>query len=196
MTKRVFDVVVAGVLLAVCSPVLLLIALAVRLDSPGEVFFRQERVGRGGSRFRIHKFRTMVVDGAGSPVTAAGDPRVTRVGHTLRSSKLDELPQLIDVLAGDMSLVGPRPEVPHYVALWSSREQEVVLSVRPGMTDPASLEFRRESEQLGTTDDPGRHYVDVILPRKVQMYVEYVETRTLLGDARILVRTVATVIAH
>jgi lipopolysaccharide/colanic/teichoic acid biosynthesis glycosyltransferase len=196
MTKRAFDLVVAGVLLVVCSPVLLLIALVVRLDSPGQVLFRQERVGRGGSQFRIHKFRTMVVGGPGLPVTAVGDPRVTRIGHTLRSTKLDELPQLIDVLAGDMSLVGPRPEVPHYVALWSPQEQDVVLSVRPGITDPASLAFRRESEELGATDSPGDHYVDVILPRKLQMYIEYVETRTLLGDARILVRTVAAVIGR
>ncbi len=196
MTKRVFDVVVAGALLIVCCPILLLIAVAVRLDSRGPVLFRQERVGRGGSRFQIHKFRTMVVANSGLAVTATGDPRVTRLGHTLRSTKLDELPQLIDVLVGDMSLVGPRPEVPRYVALWSPRERAVVLSVRPGITDPASVAFRREAEELGAAESPGDHYVGVILPRKLQMYVEYVETRTLLGDARILARTVAAVVGR
>ncbi len=138
-----------------------------------------------------------MADGSPGPaVTAAGDPRVTRLGHKLRSTKLDELPQLIDVLTGDMSLVGPRPEVPQYVALWSPQERAVVLSVRPGITDPASLAFRREAEQLSAVENPGDHYVEVILPQKVRMYISYVETRTLLGDARILVRTVGAVIGR
>lgn len=196
MTKRAVDVVLAGILLAVCWPVLLLVALAVRLSSPGTVFFRQERVGRGGTRFRIHKFRTMRIDLPGPDITAASDARVTRVGRMLRSTKLDEVPQLLDVLAGDMSLVGPRPELPRYVALWPAPARDVVLSVRPGITDPAAVAFRREAEELARVPDSEQYYVSVVTPRKLEMYVDYVRNRSLAGDLRVMARTITAIVAH
>jgi lipopolysaccharide/colanic/teichoic acid biosynthesis glycosyltransferase len=192
--KRIFDVAASVVALAVLLPVLFVLAVAVRLDSRGPVLFRQERVGLRGRRFRIHKFRSMRVDQGGPLVSRAGDPRVTRVGAVLRRTKLDELPQLVDVLVGRMSIVGPRPELPQYVALWTSAQREVILSVRPGITDPASIMLRDEGDQLARVDDPERHYVDVLLPAKAAMYVDYVAARTLLGDLRIILRTVRAVI--
>lgn len=192
--KRLFDVVVAALVLVVTSPLLLLIAAAVRLSGRGPVVFRQDRVGLGGGVFRMHKFRSMRVGQEGPLVSAAGDARVTRVGRVLRKSKFDELPQLLDVLAGHMSVVGPRPEVPRYVEQWSAAARDVILSVRPGITDPASVELRDEDVLLATADDPERYYVDVLLPRKTALYVRYVESQSLGGDLRILVRTVRAVL--
>ena len=156
MAKRLFDVLAAGVGLLLLAPLLAAIALWVRVDSPGPVFFRQQRVGRHGVPFRIHKFRTMAHApvAAGPLLTVGADARVTRAGRFLRRTKLDELPQLVDVLQGTMSLVGPRPEVPRYVALYPPELRAVVLSVRPGITDPASLLFRDEGEVLGRAADP------------------------------------------
>ena len=191
--KRVFDVVVAGVALVVTSPLLVVIGLAVRLTSRGPALFRQERVGRGGVPFTIHKFRTMRVDHDGALVSATGDRRVTSVGALLRRSKLDELPQLFDVLAGAMSLVGPRPEVPRYAALWPSERRDVILSVRPGITDPVSVAFRHEADLLADADDADTYYREVLLPEKSRLYVEYVESRTFWGDLRILGATLAAV---
>lgn len=192
MAKRLFDLVVALGALLVLAPLLLLVALVVKLDSPGPVFFRQERVGRHGRAFRIHKFRTMhhrPPAAAGLPLTVGADPRITRSGAWLRRTRIDELPQFIDVLVGDMSVVGPRPEVPRYVALYPPALRERALAVRPGITDPASLEFIDESERLAGAADPEREYVDVILPRKVRRAAEYAERATLASDLAVLWRT-------
>ncbi|MEW6098396.1 MAG: sugar transferase [Pseudomonadota bacterium] len=191
MAKRAFDLVVASLALMLLAPLFALIALAIKLDSPGPVFFRQERVGRHGVPFRIHKFRTMVADAParGPQITVGRDPRVTRVGAFLRDTKLDELAQLIDVLQGTMSLVGPRPEVPQYVARYTPEQRAKILSVRPGITDPASLEYRRESELLARAADPERAYVEQIMPAKLRQAERYVDEATLWTDLRVLART-------
>lgn len=192
MAKRAFDLLLAGFGLLLLSPLMLLIAVGVRLDSPGPVFFRQERVGRAGRLFRIHKFRTMRADAAGPQITVGDDLRITRVGRLLRRTKLDELPQLIDVLAGTMSLVGPRPEVPRYVALYPPATREKVLSVQPGITDIASIEFRSEAELLARAEDPERAYVEVVMPRKLALAEAYVEQASLATDLRLIARTLYT----
>jgi lipopolysaccharide/colanic/teichoic acid biosynthesis glycosyltransferase len=196
VTKRFFDVFASGAGLLVLSPVLLLIAIVIRLDSRGPVFFRQERVGQFGRVFRIHKFRTMVVDAEarGIQITVGADSRVTRVGAVLRRYKLDELPQLIDVLFGQMSLVGPRPEVPRYVACYPQDVKELVLSVRPGITDRASIEFKDENDILGRAGDPHRAYVEEVLPIKLNYYIDYVKNRSLLGDIVIIFSTLWAIV--
>jgi lipopolysaccharide/colanic/teichoic acid biosynthesis glycosyltransferase len=175
---------------------LLAAALWIKLDSAGPVFFRQERVGRGGGLFRIHKLRTMRADAAGSAITTYRDSRITRAGRLLRHYRVDELPQLIDVLTGAMSLVGPRPELPRYVALYAPPLRELVLSVRPGITDPASLEFVDEARLLAQSNDPERTYIEDILPRKVQHQAEYVLRATLATDVAILGRTLRVLLAR
>lgn len=192
--KRLFDLFVSALGLAVSSPMLALAAIAVKRDSPGPAIFRQQRVGLGGRNFDIWKFRTMRQDVAGAQVTVGDDPRITRSGHFLRSTKLDELPQLGNVLRGEMSLVGPRPEVPRYVQMWPAEAREKILSVRPGITDPASIAFRRESEELALAADPEAHYVDVVLPRKLEMYCHYVDNQSFVGDLVILARTATSVL--
>lgn len=194
-TKRAVDAAVAGVGLVVAAPVMAVIAAAVAAESPGGVLFRQERVGLEGRLFRIHKFRTMRAVHDGSLVSASGDARVTRVGRVLRASKLDELPQLVDVLVGNMSLVGPRPEVPVYVAQWPADLRPVILSVRPGITDPGSIAFRHEADELALAADPEKHYVESILPRKAALYAAYVRDRSFVGDLRILWQTVRAVLS-
>jgi len=192
VTKRLFDLVLAGLGLVLLSPVFLLVAVWIKLDSPGPVFFRQERVGRGGAPFRIHKFRTMrqgLAASGGRLITIGDDPRITRAGTWLRHSKLDELPQLIDVLAGHMSLVGPRPEVPRYVALYPEALRAKVLSVRPGITDLASIEYRDESRRLARASDPEREYVEVVMPTKLRAAARYVDQMSLGTDLRVLVAT-------
>lgn len=193
--KRVLDVLLAIGGLVVLLPLFIVLAILVRLDSPGPVFFRQERVGQRGRPFRIWKFRTMVdgAEGMGPGVTASDDSRVTRVGRWLRRAKLDELPQLINVVAGSMSLVGPRPELPRYVALYSP-EERAVLSLRPGITDPATLAYRDEEEILSRAPDPQRHYEDVVMRDKIHVNLEYADRATPLTDLVILLRTVRTVI--
>ncbi|HWL78717.1 sugar transferase [Microbacterium sp.] len=191
---RVRDVLVSGAALVVLWPVLATIALAVKCDSPGPALFKQRRVGLRGRTFEIHKFRTMRAGGTGLAITADGDPRVTRVGRFLRASKLDELIQLWDVLRGEMSLVGPRPEVPRYVAEWPSHLREEILSVRPGITDPATVLLRSESELLAMADDPERFYVDVLLPQKAHQYAQYVRSRSLAGDIRIVLETIVAIV--
>jgi lipopolysaccharide/colanic/teichoic acid biosynthesis glycosyltransferase len=190
--KRAFDVLMSAAALLLLSPLLLGIALAVRLDSPGPALFRQQRIGRNERPFEILKFRTMrgaAPGHAGHEITVAGDARITRVGALLRRSKLDELPQLLNVLRGQMSLVGPRPEVPRYVRLYPDDARAEVLSVRPGITDEAAIEFRDEGELLARAADPERAYVEEILPRKIQLYRRYVRGRTFAGDLGILLRT-------
>ncbi|RCX11640.1 lipopolysaccharide/colanic/teichoic acid biosynthesis glycosyltransferase [Extensimonas vulgaris] len=195
IAKRGFDLLLATPALLLALPLLGVIALVIRLDSRGPVFFRQTRVGRGGRLFRIHKFRTMHLhDGAGPQLTAAHDARITRVGRWLRRSKLDELPQLIDVLAGHMSLVGPRPEVPRYMALYAPEVRARILSVRPGITDRAAIAFRDEERLLAAAPDPERVYVEQIMPIKQRYYLDYVAQRSLRGDLRILWDTARAVL--
>lgn len=191
MAKRLFDFLISTMGLLFLSPLFLVLAFLIRLDSPGSVFFRQERVGRYGRIFSIHKFRTMVKDSEsnGLQITVGNDLRVTRIGKFLRRYKLDELPQLLDVWLGNMSLVGPRPEVPSYVAFYPVDVRELVLSVRPGITDLASIEFRSEALILGNTTDPHLAYVTDILPAKLRFCVDYVNTRSFLGDILIIFRT-------
>lgn len=196
MTKRLFDLVGAAVALLLLSPLLLAAALAVKLDSPGPVFFRQQRVGRGGVPFRIHKFRTMREGAPGLQITVGDDPRITRVGRWLRRTRIDELPQFIDVLQGTMSLVGPRPEVPRYVAFYPPELRERVLSVRPGITDPVSLAYAEESERLAQAADPEREYVEVLLPRKLQAAAAYAERATLWTDLGVLLRSVGVLLGR
>ena len=188
MFKRLFDVLCSCVGLLLLSPLLLGIALWIKIDSPGPVFFRQQRVGRGGVLFRIHKFRSMF-EGAplsGPQITIGADPRITRAGRFLRRKKLDELPQLLDVLAGTMSLVGPRPEVPRYVALYPAELRAKVLSVRPGITDPASVEYRDESTLLARAADPERVYIEQIMPAKLRRAAQYVDRMSLMTDVRLI----------
>lgn len=198
MAKRLFDLLGAALALLLLAPLLVLVAVAVRLDSPGPVFFRQERVGRGGKLFRIHKFRTMRVDAQalGPQVTVGRDVRITRVGHWLRNRRIDELPQFIDVLLGRMSLVGPRPEVPRYVAHYPEALKRQLLAVRPGITDPAALAHIDEAALLAGSVDPEREYIDSILPRKLALQAEYAARATLWSDLQVLGRTVRVLLAR
>jgi len=191
LAKRLFDLLGAALALLLLSPLMLLIAIWVKLDSRGPVFFRQERVGRRGVPFRIHKFRTMAVDAParGLPLTVGADPRITRAGVFLRRTRIDELPQFIDVLQGTMSLVGPRPEVPRYVAHYPPALAARALSVRPGITDPASLVYMGEAELLADAKDPEREYIEHILPAKLQHAADYAEQATLATDLMVLWRT-------
>lgn len=192
--KRGFDLLLASVGLVVLSPLFLLAGLAVKRGSAGPVFFRQVRVGRHGRPFRIYKFRTMRQDAEahGGQLTVGEDPRITPEGAFLRKYKLDEFPQLINVVLGEMSLVGPRPEVPKYVALYDER-QRAVLTVRPGITDPASIEFRDENALLAEAEDPERTYVEVIMPRKLEMNLAHIQHQSVLTDLRVILQTLQRV---
>ena len=196
MTKRLFDIVVAAFALVLLSPLLLAIALAVRLDSRGPALYRQTRVGRHGVPFRIHKFRTMRDGAEGLLLTLPGDLRVTRVGAWLRRTRLDELPQLIDVLQGTMSLGGPRPDVPRYVAQYPAALRDRVLAVRPGITDPASLAHLNEAALLARAADPEREYIEHILPLKLQHAADYAEHATLATDLAVLWRTLRALLTR
>lgn len=182
--------------LLLLSPVLLLIAFLIKRDSPGPVFFRQERIGLHGTPFRIHKFRTMTVAQPGNAmqITVGQDARITKIGAFLRHYKIDELPQLIDVLQGSMSLVGPRPEVPKYVALYPEPTKSIVLSVRPGITDLASIEYRSESELLGKSNNPEQTYINEVMPAKLAYCVRYVQQQSLWLDIQIIARTFLAVL--
>ena len=188
--KRIFDIVASGLGLIVLSPLFLILAIWIKLDSMGPVFYRQVRVGRNNKDFRIFKFRSMRVGAdKGSLVTIGGhDPRVTRSGYFIRKFKFDELPQLINVFVGDMSLVGPRPEVRHYVDYWTP-DQMHVLDVRPGITDPASIKFRNENELMEQADDPEKYYIEVIMQEKIKLYLEYVEKHSFLYDIGLIFKT-------
>lgn len=196
MAKRLFDLLLSSLGLLVLAPLLLLIALLIKLDSPGPVMFRQERVGRFGRPFHIHKFRTMRHEpaGQGLQITVGADRRITRVGGFLRASKLDELPQLLDVWLGDMSLVGPRPEVPRYVAHYPAELREKVLSVRPGITDIASIEYRDESAVLARAADPEQAYIHEVLPHKLALAAQYVERSSIWLDAWLIWRTLVAIV--
>ena len=188
--KRLFDIVASGCGLIVLSPVFLVLAIWIKLDSSGPVFYRQVRVGRGNKDFRIFKFRSMRVGSdKGSLVTIGGhDSRITRSGYFIRKFKLDEFPQLINVFIGDMSLVGPRPEVRRYVDYWTP-EQMHVLDVRPGITDPASIKFRNENELMEQAEDPEKYYIEVIMQEKIKLYLEYVQNHSFLGDIGLIFKT-------
>ena len=192
--KRALDVAASAAGLVVLSPLLLAVAAAVLVLDPGPVFFRQTRVGRGFKPFRLLKFRTMRADpaAAGPQVTAGGDARVTGIGRILRKTKLDELPQLLNVLLGDMSLVGPRPEVPKYVELFREDYAEV-LKVRPGITDDAAIEFRDEEEVLRAFPDPERGYVEKVLPAKIALYKRYIARMSPAGDVELVFKTLAKI---
>lgn len=189
VAKRLFDLFGAALALLLLAPLMAATALWIKLDSPGPVFYRQQRVGRHGVPFRIHKFRTMRADAGGLPLTVGDDPRITRAGAFLRRTRLDELPQFIDVLSGRMSLVGPRPEVPRYVALYPADLRERALAVRPGITDPASLAWIDEAAQLAAAADPEREYVERILPAKLRAAADYAERASLATDLLVLWRT-------
>ena len=195
--KRLFDILVSGIGLICLSPLLLIVAIWIKLDSPGPIFYRQVRVGRYNKDFRIFKFRSMRIGSdKGSLVTIGGrDPRITRSGYFIRKFKIDELPQLINVLVGDMSLVGPRPEVRHYVNYWTP-EQMHVLDVRPGITDPASIKYRNENELLAQAEDPEKYYIEVIMQEKIKLYLEYAEKSSFWYDIKLIFQTFWVIITE
>jgi lipopolysaccharide/colanic/teichoic acid biosynthesis glycosyltransferase len=188
--KRAFDIVAASAGLILLSPLFAFAAVLIRCTSAGPVFFRQERMGRGFQPFEILKFRTMVADAPklGGALTAGDDPRITFVGRFLRKTKFDELPQLINVLMGEMSFVGPRPEVRRYVEMFKD-DYEQLLTVRPGITDLASLKYRHESELLGQYADPDAAYIKLILPDKIALGREYLSRSSLLFDLKVILKT-------
>jgi lipopolysaccharide/colanic/teichoic acid biosynthesis glycosyltransferase len=193
--KRLVDIIASSVGLIVLSPFLLIIAVALKIDSAGLVFFRQIRVGQFGKPFRIFKFRTMVsqAEKLGPQVSSGDDPRITRVGRVLRKYKLDELPQLINVLKGEMSFVGPRPEVPRYVEAYKDDYLEI-LTVKPGITDFASLEFKDENELLKNAEDPEKKYLEEILPVKIGFYRKYLKEQSLKTDLTLILKTLLSII--
>ena len=195
--KRAFDIIASGLGLIVLSPLFLVLAIWIKLDSKGPVFYRQVRVGFKNKDFRIFKFRSMRVGAdKGSLVTIGGhDPRVTKSGYFIRKFKFDELPQLINVFLGDMSLVGPRPEVRHYVDYWTP-EQMHVLDVRPGITDPASIKFRNENELMEQAEDPEKYYIEVIMQEKIKLYLEYVEKHSFLYDIGLIFKTFWVIVSE
>ena len=194
--KRAMDIVISGGALLVIWPVLLIVAAAIKIDDPGPVFYRQVRVGRGGKTFRIFKFRTMVVDAdkKGLAITVGRDNRITRVGALLRKTKLDELAQLLNVFVGEMSFVGPRPEVQKYVDLYTPYQRQVLL-VRPGITDYASIAYRNENDLLAGAQDPEKMYIDVIMPDKIELNMKYLREISPLADLRLIFGTIAAVIS-
>ena len=193
--KRLFDIIASGLGLIVLSPLFVVLAIWIKIDSIGPVFYRQVRVGQYNNDFRIFKFRSMRVGAdKGSLVTIGGhDPRVTRSGFFIRKFKFDELPQLINVFFGDMSLVGPRPEVRHYVDYWTP-EQMHVLDVRPGITDPASIKFRNENELMEKAEDPEKYYIEVIMQEKIRLYLDYVNHHSFWGDICLIFKTFWTIV--
>ncbi|MEZ9622790.1 sugar transferase [Vibrio sp. 10N.261.55.F6] len=197
MLKRAFDLVSCIVGLVLLAPMFIIVAIWIKLDSSGPIFFRQERVGRNGEVFRIHKFRTMRCDSESKGrLTVGKDNRITTSGQFLRKSKVDELPQLIDVVLGKMSLVGPRPEVQEFIDEYPSDVRQIVLSVRPGITDKASIEMVDENEILGKYDDPRKAYIEHVLPIKQKFYVDYVETQTFFGDIQLILKTIIKIITR
>jgi lipopolysaccharide/colanic/teichoic acid biosynthesis glycosyltransferase len=188
--KRAFDIVVSVATLLILLPLFLALALAIKIDSPGPIFFRQRRVGRGFLLFSIYKFRTMVVDAPerGLSITPRGDPRITHLGHYLRKTKIDELPQLLNILIGNMSFVGPRPEVPSYVELFRG-DYEELLKVRPGLTDLASLKYRDESAILARAENPQLEYISRLLPDKIRLSKEYIRRSSFVYDLALIFET-------
>ncbi len=195
IAKRTMDIVLSVCALAVLWPLLLLIALAIWIDDPGPVFYRQVRVGRNGKTFRIFKFRSMVMDAdkKGLAITVGRDSRITRVGAVLRKTKLDELAQLLNVFLGQMSFVGPRPEVPKYVELYTPYQRQVLL-VRPGITDYASIAYRNENDLLAGAPNPEAMYIEQIMPDKIELNMKYLREISPLADIRLILKTIVAVI--
>ena len=195
--KRLFDIIASACGLLVLSPVFLIMAIWIKQDSNGPVFYRQVRVGRHNKDFRIFKFRSMRVGAdKGGLVTIGGrDPRITRSGYFIRKYKLDEFPQLINVFLGEMSVVGPRPEVRHYVNYWTP-EQMHVLDVRPGITDPASIKFRNENELMEKAEDPEDYYINVIMQEKIKLYLEYIHNASCWSDIKLIFKTFKVIITE
>lgn len=189
--KRTFDIVASGLGIIILSPVLLIIAILIKVGSDGPCLFKQQRVGRNEKIFNILKFRTMVVnaESLGKQITVGEDNRITKIGSVLRKYKLDELPQLINVFRGDMSLVGPRPEVPKYVAMYTE-EQKKIFKVRPGITDLASIRYKDENELLGSVDNPEEFYINVIMPDKLKLNMEYIQKSNLFFDIKVIFETI------
>ena len=189
--KRIFDFIVSLFGVIIISPILLIVAIAIKIDSKGNVLFLQKRVGKKGKPFYIYKFRTMVTDAEklGKQITVGKDNRITKVGDFLRRYKIDELPQLFNVIKGDMSLVGPRPEVPRYVELYTE-EERMVLEVRPGITDLASLRYKDENDILGKVENPEEYYINVIMKDKLKLNLEYIEKSNILFDISLIFKTI------
>lgn len=189
--KRLFDIIASLIGLIILSLVFLGVSIAIKIDSKGDIFFKQVRVGKGGKTFNILKFRTMVVnaESLGKQITVGKDNRITKIGGFLRKLKVDELPQLINVFKGDMSLVGPRPEVPKYVDMYTE-EQRKVLTVRPGITDMASLRYKDENDILGKVDDPEAYYINTIMPDKLKLNLEYIEKNNIILDIFLIIKTI------
>lgn len=196
MLKRIFDFTASFLGLILVSLIIGIIALKIKVSSSGSVFYRGKRTGKKGKIFRIFKFRTMVIDAdkIGGPSTSADDPRLTKIGIFLRNHNLDELPQLINILVGDMSFVGPRPEVPSEMETYTPEQREVILSVKPGMTDLATLSNLHEEEILRGAEDPHQAYREKIKPEKIRLGMEYVKTRSFFLDIKILIKTVFSAI--
>jgi lipopolysaccharide/colanic/teichoic acid biosynthesis glycosyltransferase len=195
MVKRLFDIVCSSAGLFLLSPFFVAVAILIKRDSSGPVFFRQTRMGQFGKPFRIYKFRTMCLDAEkkGAQVSTGDDPRITGIGKFLRKYKIDELPQLFNVVSGEMSLVGPRPEVPRYVDAFKE-DYEEILTVKPGITDYASLEFKNENELLKAAEDPEKKYIDDILPVKIEYYKKYLREQSLSTDIKLIFLTLAGII--
>ncbi|EOR24643.1 sugar transferase [Clostridium sartagoforme AAU1] len=191
LIKRIFDFLASMLGILILSPVLLIVAIAIKIDSKGNILFLQKRIGRNGIPFYIYKFRTMVSDAEklGKQITVGKDNRITNVGSILRKYKIDELPQLFNVLKGDMSLVGPRPEVPKYVQMYTESERKV-LEVRPGITDLASLRYKDENDILGKVDNPEEYYINVIMKDKLKLNLEYIEKSNLIFDISLIFKTI------
>lgn len=189
--KRVFDILASGIGIIVLSPILIVIAIAIKCDSNGEILFKQKRVGMSEKTFNIFKFRTMVTNAEklGKQITVGNDCRITKIGSFLRKYKLDELPQLFNVLLGDMSLVGPRPEVPRYVELYTDEQREV-FKVRPGITDLASLKYSDENDILANIENPEEHYINVIMQDKLELNLEYIKKSNVFFDIYIIIKTI------
>ena len=192
MAKRFFDLIFSALGLIIASPLLAILSLAIKISSPGPVFFRGERIGKNGNPFKIYKFRSMVenAEELGGPSTASDDPRLTKIGLFLKKFQLDELPQLINVIRGQMSFVGPRPEVKMYVDMMTEEERNTILSVSPGMTDLASLWNFHEGEILKGSADPEKTYLEKIRPEKIRLQIKYVKERSFLLDIKIILKTI------
>lgn len=196
MTKRLIDIIFSGVGLILLIPFFIIIALAIKLETPGPIIFRQLRIGLEEKPFFIHKFRSMTIQNEqnSNDITKSNDPRITSVGATIRKYKLDELAQLIDVFIGNMSLVGPRPEVPRYVSYYSVEQKKIIFSVRPGITDLASIMFKNENDIIVDADDVEKMYIEKILPIKISLAIEYIQNRSIIGDIKIILVTIFTII--
>jgi len=195
VVKRIFDIIASLGGLIVLSPILIIVAICIKLDSKGPVFFKQKRVGKNKQIFEIYKFRTMVTDAEklGKQITVGNDSRITRVGKFIRKCKLDEFPQLINVVKGEMSLVGPRPEVPRYVELYDEYQEQILL-VQPGITDYASIEFRNENEILGNSHNPEETYIEEIMPTKIELNMKYIRNISIVEDIKLIVNTILAIL--